>query len=225
MRWKLNSTSSAFSSRLGLNHSVRWKRTPGRSWKSQTRPSADTVQVLARLGGVCLLASGAQLLVAAPAGAQSALYEIDPDHLSVGFLVDHVGYAKVLGMFRAARGSYRFDESTATLSDVRIEIDTASVFSNQRKRDDHLKGILSLESLLINDPETLVAEVMRKEPAISFTPEDEADEEDEKHEALDEVGTDETGLGGILEKASGGEQTGEDEGRAGAIALAPNFLV
>jgi polyisoprenoid-binding protein YceI len=76
----------------------------------------------------------------APAQAQSARYTIDPDHLSIGFLVDHIGYAKVLGIFRAARGSYSFDEARAELSDVRIEVDTASVFSNQRKRDDHLKG-------------------------------------------------------------------------------------
>jgi polyisoprenoid-binding protein YceI len=80
------------------------------------------------------------LLASAPAQAQVAKYEIDPDHLTVAFLVDHIGYAKVLGLFRSARGSYRFDEATATLSDVRIEVETASVFSNQRKRDDHLKG-------------------------------------------------------------------------------------
>ena len=86
------------------------------------------------------LAANAALLVAAPARAQAARYEIDPDHLSIGFLVDHVGFAKVLGMFRAARGSYRFDEAKGELSEVRIEVDTASVFSNQRKRDDHLKG-------------------------------------------------------------------------------------
>lgn len=86
------------------------------------------------------LALGATLLGALPAHAQAQRYEIDPDHLSVGFLVDHIGYAKVLGMFRAAKGSYRFDEATATLSDVRIEVDTASVFSNQPKRDTHLRG-------------------------------------------------------------------------------------
>ena len=82
----------------------------------------------------------AALLATAPAQAQAARYEIDPDHLTVAFLVDHIGYAKVLGMFRSARGSYRFDEATATLSEVRIEVETASVFSNQKKRDDHLKG-------------------------------------------------------------------------------------
>lgn len=74
------------------------------------------------------------------AHAQAARYELDPEHTTVAFLVDHIGYAKILGMFRAARGSYRFDEATATLSEVRIEVETGSVFSNQRKRDDHLKG-------------------------------------------------------------------------------------
>lgn len=88
------------------------------------------------------LALCAALLAASPAQAQqgAARYDIDPDHLTVAFLVDHVGYAKVLGLFRSARGSYRFDEASATLSNVRIEVETASVFSNQRKRDDHLKG-------------------------------------------------------------------------------------
>ena len=95
---------------------------------------------LATLAALGALACGANLLAAAPAQAQTARYEIDPDHLTVAFLVDHVGYAKVLGMFRAARGSYRFDEARAELSDLRIEVETASVFSNQRKRDDHLKG-------------------------------------------------------------------------------------
>jgi polyisoprenoid-binding protein YceI len=80
------------------------------------------------------------VLPATRARAQAVRYEIDPAHFAVGFLVDHIGYAKVLGMFRAARGSYRFDEATATLSDVRIEIDSASVFSNDRKRDEHLTG-------------------------------------------------------------------------------------
>ena len=90
-------------------------------------------------------AAAAALLLAAllpfsAAQAQSARYQLDPNHISIGFLVDHVGYAKVLGMFRAARGSYRFDESTGALSEIRIEVDTASVFTNQRERDDHLKG-------------------------------------------------------------------------------------
>ena len=77
---------------------------------------------------------------ALPARAEATRYELDPEHLTIAFLVDHIGYAKVLGMFRAARGSYSFDEATATLSNVRIEVDTQSVFSNYAKRDQHLKS-------------------------------------------------------------------------------------
>jgi polyisoprenoid-binding protein YceI len=79
-------------------------------------------------------------LAAGPASAQAARFEIDPDHLSIGFLVQHIGYTNILGMFRSAKGSYSYDEKTGVLTDVRIEVETASVFTNHRKRDDHLKG-------------------------------------------------------------------------------------
>ena len=83
---------------------------------------------------------------AAPARAEPARYELDPDHITMGFLVDHLGYAKVLGVFRAARGSYSFDEASGALSNVRIEVDTQSVFTNQAKRDQHLKSADFLNS-------------------------------------------------------------------------------
>ena len=78
---------------------------------------------------------------ASPVRAEPARFELDPNHITVAFMVDHLGYAKVLGTFRAARGSYTFDEASATLSNVRIEVDTQSVFSNYAKRDQHLKSV------------------------------------------------------------------------------------
>ena len=111
---------------------------------STARPSPTSVH---RLSLAAPTAAGCyrplvalRLAAAAPAWAQPARFEIDPEHLSVGFLCHHLGYAKVLGMFRAAKGSFQFDEKSGALSDVRIEVDTASVFTNHRKRDDHLKG-------------------------------------------------------------------------------------
>ncbi|MDM0104506.1 YceI family protein [Variovorax sp. J22R24] len=77
---------------------------------------------------------------ASPVQAEPARYELDPNHITVAFMVDHLGYAKVLGMFRAARGSYSFDEATGTLSNLRVEVDTQSVFSNYASRDRHLKS-------------------------------------------------------------------------------------
>lgn len=99
---------------------------------------------------LCLMMVTAGLMLAAlaspPAKAQSARYVVDPEHMSIGFLVEHMGYEKMLGMFTFGGGSFNFDEQTGALSDVRIEIDTASVFTNHRKRDDHLKGADFLNS-------------------------------------------------------------------------------
>ncbi len=74
------------------------------------------------------------------AWAEAKRYEIDPDHLGIGFLVEHVGYSKVLGMFLAASGSFTFDETTGELSDLVVSIDTESVFSNHKARDEHLRS-------------------------------------------------------------------------------------
>ena len=84
--------------------------------------------------------------VVSPAKAEPARYELDPDHITVAFLVDHLGYAKVLGMFRTVRGSYTFDEATAELGNLRIEVDTQSVFTNYAARDRHLKSAEFLNS-------------------------------------------------------------------------------
>lgn len=95
----------------------------------------------ARAGLTPGLLLAALSLAAAPAArAEPATYEIDPEHLSIGFLVEHVGYASVLGMFRAASGSYVFDEATGELRDVQVVVETASVFTGHDKRDGHLRS-------------------------------------------------------------------------------------
>ena len=80
------------------------------------------------------------LVGAAPAHAAEARYEIDPEHLTIGFLVRHIGYADTLGFFRKASGSYSFDEATRKLSDVQVIVETKSVFTGHDKRDGHLRG-------------------------------------------------------------------------------------
>jgi polyisoprenoid-binding protein YceI len=92
----------------------------------------------------CLL--GGLVLASAAARAEPMDYRIDPDHLSIGFLVDHIGYADTLGMFRKAEGSFRFDEETGEMTDLRVVVDTASVFTNHKKRDDHLRNADFLNS-------------------------------------------------------------------------------
>ena len=92
------------------------------------------------------LAGIALLLITVPTWAQPKQYLIDPEHLSIGFLVQHIGYAATLGLFRKAEGSFVFDEDTGQLSALKITIDTASVFTNHEKRDKHLRSEDFLDS-------------------------------------------------------------------------------
>ncbi len=84
--------------------------------------------------------AAAAFVTAAPAHAAPEEYTIDPEHFSIGFMASHVGYADVLGMFLEANGSFTYDADAATLSDIRIEIESDSVFSNHKKRDRHLRS-------------------------------------------------------------------------------------
>jgi polyisoprenoid-binding protein YceI len=80
------------------------------------------------------------------AAAEPARYELDPEHLTIAFLVEHIGYAKVLGQFLTASGGFTFDEATGTLSDVRVAVETDSVATHHEARDEHLKSRDFLDS-------------------------------------------------------------------------------
>lgn len=70
--------------------------------------------------------------------AEPARFELDPEHLTIAFLVEHIGYAKTLGVFRSASGGYTFDETTGTLSAVRVVVETNSVDTHHEARNRHL---------------------------------------------------------------------------------------
>lgn len=81
------------------------------------------------------------LLFASPATmAEPKRYVIDAEHVSVAFLVEHIGFAKVLGRFLSVSGEYTFDEASGVLSDVRVEVQTDSVSTDHDRRDQHLRG-------------------------------------------------------------------------------------
>lgn len=90
-----------------------------------------------RLG---LALAAACLTLTQTAQAEPADFVLDPEHISITFFTHHLGYADVAGMFLESEGSFRFDEDTRELSDVRIVIKTASVFTNHERRDGHLRG-------------------------------------------------------------------------------------
>lgn len=72
--------------------------------------------------------------------AEPARFTLDPEHISITFFAHHLGYSDVAGMFREARGSFTFDEEARELSDLEVVVDTASVFTDHERRDEHLRG-------------------------------------------------------------------------------------
>lgn len=89
-------------------------------------------------GSAYVWVSVAAVAAAAAARAEPERYELDPEHLAIGFKVHHLGYADVLGFFEQAEGSFTFDEAAAELSDVRVTVSTDSVYTSHEARDEHL---------------------------------------------------------------------------------------
>tara|TARA_B100000214_G_scaffold75960_1_gene51139 strand:+ start:224 stop:826 length:603 start_codon:yes stop_codon:yes gene_type:complete len=82
----------------------------------------------------CLLCTSGLLI------AQSARWEIDPEHFSIVFEVEHIGYQSQLGLFLEGSGEFDFDPETFEFFSGRVEIQAESIFSNNDDRDDHLRG-------------------------------------------------------------------------------------
>jgi polyisoprenoid-binding protein YceI len=80
------------------------------------------------------------LLLSAPLTAAPATYRIDPEHFSIAFLVEHLGYEKLIGQFTAASGEFVYDEQTKHLSSGSVEVRAASVLTHHEGRDTHLRS-------------------------------------------------------------------------------------
>lgn len=78
--------------------------------------------------------------VSSNARAEFERYTIDPAHVSIGFLVHHIGFADTLGMFREVEGSFMFDEDNPAVKDVVVTVNSSSVFTNHDARDGHARG-------------------------------------------------------------------------------------
>ena len=80
------------------------------------------------------------LLGAVGTHADAELYRLDPEHTSVGFLIGHVGFAKVIGRFDEAAGSFTYDPETGSLAELRVTIATDSVDTGNEARDEHVRN-------------------------------------------------------------------------------------
>jgi polyisoprenoid-binding protein YceI len=106
------------------------------------------------------------LVVAPPAYAEPARFALDPEHTSITFFANHLGFAEVAGMFLKAEGSFTFDEATGELSDLRVRVRTDSLFTGHERRDQHLR---SADFLNVAEFPEMVFEGRSAEPLTATT--------------------------------------------------------
>ena len=87
-----------------------------------------------------LLAFLIGLLLATAAFAAPETYAIDPTHSSMTFTVRHMVISNVKGRFTDFSGTLIYDEQDITKSSVEIIIKAASINTDVKQRDDHLRS-------------------------------------------------------------------------------------
>ena len=71
---------------------------------------------------------------------RAAAWNLDASHSSVLFRIKHLDVSNFWGRFDKVEGSMVWDEADLTKCSVTIEIDAASVDTNNAERDTHVKG-------------------------------------------------------------------------------------
>ncbi len=66
-------------------------------------------------------------------------FTVDPSHAEIGFSVKHLMVSNVKGAFNTFEGTLEYDITNKELKSVQGSISTASIDTNNDKRDDHLK--------------------------------------------------------------------------------------
>lgn len=86
-----------------------------------------------------LVLATSPLMAFVPA-ASAANYTVDNVHTSVLFKTTHLNVTPFWGRFNKVTGTFAFDAANAAASKLAIEIDVGSIFTAEKKRDDHLKS-------------------------------------------------------------------------------------
>ena len=80
------------------------------------------------------------LLITAAAGAATTEYKLDTSHTKVGFSVAHMVVSSVSGRFKKATAQISVDDQDLTKSSVSVQVDAASIDTDDAQRDEHLRG-------------------------------------------------------------------------------------
>ena len=79
-------------------------------------------------------------LLASATASEAADYTIDATHSHVLFTIDHLGFAKMVGLFSDFSGNISFDANNVPTSKLNVTIKTDSLQTQFAPRDKDLKG-------------------------------------------------------------------------------------
>lgn len=68
------------------------------------------------------------------------VWTLDPSHSDVTFSVRHMMFSKVTGNFNVFKATFEIDEDHPENSWVEAEVETASIYTRDEKRDAHLRS-------------------------------------------------------------------------------------
>ena len=73
--------------------------------------------------------------------AKAAEYKLDikGTHAFIQFKIQHLGYSWIIGQFNKFDGKLKYDHTNEEASEISIVIDTASIDTNHKLRDKHLR--------------------------------------------------------------------------------------
>lgn len=75
-----------------------------------------------------------------PSVTKGQSYKIDPAHCAVNFRISHLGISYVTGRFNAVQGEFSIDAADPTKSSFSVTIQTESIDTANKQRDDHLRS-------------------------------------------------------------------------------------
>jgi polyisoprenoid-binding protein YceI len=88
------------------------------------------------MGLLCLLLT----LGASKTLAELQTFVVDDQHFSMTFEVQHIGYAPVMGLFEEVSGQFQYDAANNELPSGQLAFKSKSVYTNHKRRDEHLRS-------------------------------------------------------------------------------------
>jgi len=87
---------------------------------------------------IALAALAAMMGTASPAMAED--YAVDGAHAGISFKIAHMGLSWIQGRFDEFGGQFTIDAANPEKSSFKLDINPASIDTNNQKRDEHLRG-------------------------------------------------------------------------------------